>query len=120
MWGSEQTAGRDILEKMDGKTRTWPGLKTRGSGFIGNESILCNDGSFWAGDGCRGRFDFTLLFEESILSILPGVILIIAAAARVVWLFRRRKVNAQDRVWGLIKLVSICFFPTRDPKEHYG
>ena len=38
---------------------------------------------------CRGGFDFTLLFQESILSILPLVLLIGIAPLRIVYLIRR-------------------------------
>ncbi|KAL2134935.1 hypothetical protein VTI74DRAFT_10342 [Chaetomium olivicolor] len=43
----------------------------------------------WAGPECRGGIDFTLTFEESILSILPTAVLIIAAALQVAFLFGR-------------------------------
>jgi hypothetical protein len=43
----------------------------------------------WPGHSCRGGLDFTLTFEESILSILPTVLLIIAAALQVAFLFGR-------------------------------
>lgn len=43
---------------------------------------------------CRGGFDFTLLFEESLLSILPLCLLLAVVPFRVVYLFRRTiKVN---------------------------
>lgn len=33
--------------------------------------------------GCRGDFDFTLLFEKTILSIVPSLAIIIALAVRL-------------------------------------
>ena len=43
---------------------------------------------------CRGGFDFTLLFEESVLSILPLCLLLVVLPFRVLYLFRRAiKVN---------------------------
>lgn len=43
---------------------------------------------------CRGGFDFTLFFEESILSIVPLVLLLLIAPVRILYLFRRSiKVN---------------------------
>jgi len=36
-------------------------------------------------DPCRGRFDFTLFFEETILTILPAGVFLIAAVVRLVW-----------------------------------
>lgn len=38
---------------------------------------------------CRGGFDFTLLFEESILSIVPLVLLIGVIPLRLLYLIRR-------------------------------
>ncbi|KAI1277349.1 ABC transporter [Xylaria sp. FL0933] len=40
--------------------------------------------------GCRGGFDFTLLFEESVLSLLPAALFILVAALRVVYLVKSR------------------------------
>ncbi|KAL9030430.1 MAG: hypothetical protein Q9196_001447 [Gyalolechia fulgens] len=56
-----------------------------------SESCLVVDDTFgpYAGS-CRGGFDFTLLFEESILSILPLCLLLIIVPFRVVYLLRRR------------------------------
>lgn len=48
----------------------------------------------WAGPECRGGLDFTLLFEESILILLPAVLLIIAAVLQVAWLFGRPRQTA--------------------------
>ncbi len=55
---------------------------------------------------CRGGFDFTLLFEETILVILPVVIILMVAPFRIFYLLKRRtKVTTS---WLLIsKLVSI-------------
>ncbi|KAI6361085.1 hypothetical protein MCOR25_006549 [Pyricularia grisea] len=39
--------------------------------------------------GCRSDFDFTLLFQDTVLGILPSSLLIILAAARLVVLARR-------------------------------
>ncbi|PHH65591.1 hypothetical protein CDD81_2026 [Ophiocordyceps australis] len=46
--------------------------------------MSCADDSFgpWAGPSCRGGFDFTLLFEESILAIPLDAIFLVAALAR--------------------------------------
>ncbi|KAL2165882.1 hypothetical protein VTG60DRAFT_3684 [Thermothelomyces hinnuleus] len=48
----------------------------------------------WAGPFCRGGLDFTLTFEESILSILPTALLIIAAALQVAFLLGRARQTA--------------------------
>lgn len=38
---------------------------------------------------CRGDFDFTLLFEETVLSLLPLTLLLIAAPLRIGYLFKK-------------------------------
>ena len=54
---------------------------------------------------CRGGFDFTLLFEEGILTLLPVAIFLIAAPARIYYLLGK-----QSKVIGssllILKLVS--------------
>ncbi|KAH9430121.1 hypothetical protein MCOR02_009841 [Pyricularia oryzae] len=42
--------------------------------------------------GCRSDFDFTLLFQDSVLGILPSSVLIILSASRLVFLARRHAV----------------------------
>ena len=42
----------------------------------------------WAGD-CWGGFDFTLLFEETVLSILPLAATLLVIPFRVFYLLRR-------------------------------
>lgn len=51
---------------------------------------LCQDNNFGptVGPSCRGDFDFTLLFEQSFLSIVPSAILIILFPLRVRYLLR--------------------------------
>lgn len=59
----------------------------------------------WAGS-CRGGLDFTLLFEETILQILPISLILIVIPLRIFQLVqKRRKVVAS---WLLLfKLVSV-------------
>ncbi|KAK4224171.1 P-loop containing nucleoside triphosphate hydrolase protein [Podospora fimiseda] len=45
----------------------------------------------WAGDSCRGGLDFTLLFEEAVLSVLPTALLIIVTPVQIAWLYGRPK-----------------------------
>jgi ATP-binding cassette, subfamily C (CFTR/MRP), member 1 len=63
---------------------------------------------------CRGGFDFTLLFEEIILTIVPLASLFIASLLRLVYLLRQTiKVYPSPLLY--VKLVSIKFiylFPT--------
>lgn len=54
---------------------------------------------------CRGGFDLTLLFQESILSILPLVLLLGIAPLRIVYLIRR-SIKVGKGVLLPIKLVS--------------
>ncbi|ROW15668.1 hypothetical protein VPNG_02110 [Cytospora leucostoma] len=54
---------------------------------------VCGDSSFGPGvksADCRGGFDFTVLFEETILTILPAVCFILLTPFRALRLFRRR------------------------------
>ena len=64
---------------------------------------------------CRGGFDFSLLFEESILQILPILLMLIIAPVRL-WqlLHTRNKVVSSFLVF--IKLVSRPNFPPLLPQ----
>lgn len=56
---------------------------------------------------CRGGFDFTLLFEEIILTLLPAGIILLALPFRLWYLAQRvKKVQANSRSLTVIKLVS--------------
>lgn len=57
-------------------------------------------------DGCRGGFDFTLLFEESILIIPVTALLILAAPLRATYLLRKNSVKVEDRYWLYSKIAS--------------
>ena len=58
----------------------------------------------YAGD-CRGGFDFTLLFQDSILSLLPLGLLLIIVPFRITYLFRRT-IKVDPSSWLASKLVS--------------
>lgn len=60
----------------------------------------------WAGS-CRGGFDFTLLFEEAILEILPIALILIFVPFRVYQLIQKRR-KVVDSWLLVLKLVS-CF-----------
>ena len=60
---------------------------------------------------CRGGFDFTLLFEDSILSILPLALLLLVAPFRISYLFRRA-IKVDPSSWLASKLVS-------GPTQHF-
>ena len=62
----------------------------------------CTDDSFgpWAGATCRGGFDFTLLFEEAIFSILFTSLFLLAALTPIVKLAREPvKVRSSPLKW---------------------
>lgn len=63
-----------------------------------------------AGD-CRGGFDFTLLFEEAILTILPLGLLLLVLPPRVWFLLRRPQKVAAGSYSAPIKLVSRAVVP---------
>ena len=61
---------------------------------MAQSSLSCSrlDDSFGPHAGeCRGGFDFTLLFEETILNLLPAGLLLVALTPRVLYLLRRAK-----------------------------
>jgi len=71
-----------------------------------NVSSACNDGSFGPGvKHCDRDFDFTLSFEESILSIAPSVIFIFLGSIRTLRLQQKQRVVA-GRHFQLTKLVG--------------
>lgn len=53
----------------------------------------CNDDTFGpaVAAGCRDSFDFTLLFQQGILSIGPSALLLLLAPPRILQLFTRRQ-----------------------------
>ena len=65
-------------------------------------------------EGCFGGFDFTLLFEESILTIAPLAIFLLVLPFRLMYLYKRKKV-ARGGLLYITKLVSIShsFLPHR-------
>ncbi|KAF2456054.1 P-loop containing nucleoside triphosphate hydrolase protein [Lineolata rhizophorae] len=69
------------------------------------------DGSFGPTVGsCRGGFDFTLLFEESILGLLPQAAFLLLAPLRLVTLRRRRSRIAKGGHLGTLKFISSVLY----------
>lgn len=69
--------------------------------------ICPSDASFRPGIGsCRGGFDFSLTFEESILGIVPQAAILLLAPLRLATLRRRRDRVAKDSHLGFLKMVS--------------
>jgi hypothetical protein len=58
-----------------------------------------------AGD-CRGGFDFTLLFEESILTLLPAGLILLLLPPRAWFLLRRERKVAAGYQSAVVKIVS--------------
>ena len=80
--------------------------------MVSESSIWCEgkDDTFGPhADGCRGGFDFTLMFEETVLTIIPLAFILICAPFRTLYLLRKR--TKVHRSWLLIvKLVCISGF----------
>ena len=61
--------------------------------------------------GTRGNFDFTLLFEDSLLAAVPSAILLLTIPARTLWLYSSSKkvTQSSNRV---NKVVREIYIPT--------
>ncbi|KAF2450312.1 P-loop containing nucleoside triphosphate hydrolase protein [Karstenula rhodostoma CBS 690.94] len=75
-------------------------------------SAACStDGSFGPGVGsCRGGFDLTLGFEDSVLGLLPQAVFLALAPIRLVTLRRRRDRVARHSHLGFLKTVSSVLY----------
>lgn len=69
--------------------------------------ICPSDSSFGpAIDGsCRGGFDLTLLFEDSVLGLLPHAILLVVAPLRLSTLIKKTRAVSKWEGIGVTKLV---------------
>jgi len=76
-------------------------------GLLPRESIDCSINSFGPGS-CKGHFDFTLLFEQSILSILPSTLLLLLVPLRLYHLYGASTKTLPDPLQA-VKSVSIIF-----------
>ncbi|TLD31447.1 hypothetical protein PspLS_02503 [Pyricularia sp. CBS 133598] len=56
---------------------------------------------------CRGGFDFTLAFENIVLSLVPGSVFLVAAIIRL-WQLSRARVVSQDKGLQAGKLCTAC------------
>lgn len=77
-----------------------------------------SDGSFGPTIGspsCRGGFDFTLTFEDGVLSLLPQTLLLLLAPLRLATLRRRRRRVAAKSPLGHLKIVR----KDRNPQEEF-
>ncbi|KAH7174084.1 P-loop containing nucleoside triphosphate hydrolase protein [Fusarium flagelliforme] len=57
-------------------------------------------------DGCRGGFDLTLLFEESILIVPITVVLLLAAPFRATYLLRKNTIKVETNYWLYCKIAT--------------
>ncbi|KAF5492420.1 ABC transporter atnG [Colletotrichum siamense] len=76
-------------------------------------SSACADSEFGPVHGCRGDFDFSLLFEQTILSAVPSGLFLFLAAIRLLVLFPRRKKSQRVAVgtglrWAKLSAVA-CY-----------
>lgn len=71
----------------------------------------CADDAFgpWAGSTCRGGFDFTLLFEESILTIPVQAVFLLVVPWRLFQLLRSER-KARGHGLLVLKLVRSSAF----------
>ncbi|EXJ89815.1 hypothetical protein A1O3_02882 [Capronia epimyces CBS 606.96] len=77
--------------------------------------LLSNSSDFQFGPVYTGplrHFDFTLFFEDTILSIVPAAVFLIAAGPRAIWLARKPKKVATSSLSRMTKLVVLSAFAT--------
>lgn len=74
-------------------------------------ATACDDASFGPTiNGCRGNFDFTLLFEQSFFSITPSSLFLLLSAARLSILLSRRTRQVSGTRFQLGKLAAIACY----------
>ncbi|KAJ6438338.1 ABC multidrug transporter [Purpureocillium lavendulum] len=74
----------------------------------------CGDGTFGPGvlgQDCRGGFDFTVTFEESILTVLPAALFLVLASGRCVYLLRSKDTAKREATY-TPKLVTAALYAT--------
>ncbi|KAI5924553.1 ABC transporter-like protein [Camillea tinctor] len=79
-----------------------------------DNATICDDAAFGPTvTGCRGNFDFTLLFEQAFFSITPSVLFLLCAAGRLGTLLSRTRTGKRE-VAGIgfqrIKLATIVCY----------
>lgn len=84
---------------------------TNPSAMTVSNSSRCDDFNFRPVSGCRGDFDFSLVFEHTILSLAPSSVFLVLSAARLFTLLRRRKQKvATGRALQLCKLGAVACY----------
>ena len=71
-----------------------------------NCSLAFEDGFGPQARDCYGGYDFTLLFEESVMTIGPVGLLLLFLAGRVVYLYRKSSRDGSNDGAHLAKLVG--------------
>lgn len=70
------------------------------------DRLSCNDAHFGPMvEHCRDNFDFTLVFEDTILSLVPSALTSVCAAMRILYLRKRPRLIVAKKPQ-LLKLVS--------------
>lgn len=69
------------------------------------------------GPAQKGRFDFTPLFEDTFLSIVPFAILLLAIPARLAFLRKQRRKVLKSSIHGS-KLVCLLLFTKSEDSEN--
>ncbi|KAH8889119.1 putative ABC transporter [Thozetella sp. PMI_491] len=76
-------------------------------------SVVCGDGDFGPGiptPGCRGGFDFTMLFENTMLSIAPAAGFLLLMPLRALQLWRRPTKVKKTLIYDLKLATAGLFF----------
>ncbi|KAH8681655.1 putative ATP-binding cassette transporter [Xylariales sp. PMI_506] len=63
----------------------------------------------WAGDNCRGGFDFTVTFEQAILTLIPASLFLIVSPFRTLFLAKKR-ITTLSHPLLFIKLTAVAIF----------
>ncbi|KAK1961243.1 ABC transporter [Colletotrichum sublineola] len=74
---------------------------------MANASI-CADSHFGPVQGCRGNFDFSLIFEHALLSVVPSCLFLLLAAVRFLVLFPRQQKNKRVAVGSELRWAKIA------------
>ena len=74
---------------------------------MASSSCAAIDNSFGPHAGsCRGGFDLTLLFEESILIVPITAVLLLVTPWRILYLLRKSTIKVKRNYWVYFKIVS--------------
>ena len=103
------TSAFQSLPRMSGSSSLPALLSSRLSGLPASQCNSLVDSFGPVATGCR--FDFTLLFEESILFLGPSIVFLILAGLRI-WNLRREQGKVRYAPLQVLKIVSLGTLPT--------